>query len=106
MWIIPLVTSVGFYIASKQQRFGFNKEAVNLNLNFYSSQSLNIDQCNTGENYNLNEINNNCFFVAINKDHTDILVLGDSHAMAYEGMINVWLKNLKLKDTLYESTDR
>ncbi|MBK2094671.1 acyltransferase [Francisella philomiragia] len=101
LWIIPLVISISFYAASKHQGFGFNKEAVNLNLNFYSSQSLNLDQCNTGENYNLNEINNNCFFGSINKDHTDILVLGDSHAMAYEGMINVWLKNLKLKGYIY-----
>ncbi|MBK2267811.1 acyltransferase [Francisella philomiragia] len=101
LWIIPLVISISFYAASKHQGFGFNKEAVNLNLNFYSSQSLNLDQCNTGENYNLNEINNNCFFGTISKDHTDILVLGDSHAMAYEGMINVWLKNLKLKGYIY-----
>ncbi|MBK2025871.1 acyltransferase family protein [Francisella philomiragia] len=101
LWIIPLVISISFYAASKHQGFGFNKEAVNLNLNFYSSQSVNLDQCNTGENYNLNKINNNCFFGSINKDHTDILVLGDSHAMAYEGMINVWLNNLKLKGYIY-----
>ncbi|AJI55737.1 acyltransferase family protein [Francisella philomiragia] len=112
LWIIPLVISIGFCIASKHQGFGFN-------------QSFHVDQNQLTFSYGFSEFDNNhCFLQAESttfksidlptKDlciigshsykNTDILFIGDSHARSEYPMLSVWLKSAGL--SAYAITQR
>ncbi|KEI35417.1 hypothetical protein FRA_34c06320 [Francisella sp. W12-1067] len=100
--ILPIVISMFFMFGSISiNGFGFNKAPTNMVLTYYGGSIKPSYNCHTTADHNENTINYRCFFGDINKKQTDILVLGDSHGMAYHGMISVWLKKLKMKGYIY-----
>ena len=102
LWITPIlligcfITGV-FYI----KNFGFNQKPINYSLNYYGGQIKATYDCHTGQNYNKNIFNPKCFIGDISSKNTNTLIFGDSHAMADQGMISVWLKNNKQKGYIY-----
>ncbi|QUE30905.1 acyltransferase family protein [Francisella philomiragia] len=105
LWIIPLILACCFFIASTNNKFGFNSSNL-------------IDQNKLTYNYGFNKIDqSNCFLMIqsasfqskqlpnINvcsigspkaKD-TNFLLVGDSHARSEIPMITTWLDNINQK---------
>ena len=105
LWIIPLILACCFYIASINNRFGFNSSNL-------------IDQNKLTYNYGFNRIDqNNCFLMiqstsfqskqlpnidicsigSLKTKNTNFLLVGDSHARSEIPMITAWLDNINQK---------
>ncbi|AJI47955.1 acyltransferase [Francisella philomiragia] len=118
LWIIPLVISIGFCIASKHQGFAFNHPNIDQNKLTFKYGFEKVD--NNGCFYNFaqdSEINRNGpYYVSYEKNYdstkckvfddkkSDILVLGNSHARSDWPMVSEWIKNADSNATLLAIT--
>lgn len=102
LWIIPILIAILFAFGSTHiNNFGFNQKPKGLSLNYYGGDIQASFGCHTGQDYNKDIFNTKCFIGDTKKQHSFALVLGDSHAMADQGMLSVWLKNLNTKGYIY-----
>ena len=102
LWITPIVAATSFMVISKSNNdFGFNQQPKNLGLNYFGGNITSTSGCHTGQDYNTHVINKKCFIGDKTNENTSVLVFGDSHAMADQGMLNEWLNSLGLKGYIY-----
>ncbi|MGQ4005358.1 acyltransferase family protein [Francisellaceae bacterium CB300] len=102
LWIIPILIAIIFAFGSTHiNNFGFNQKPKSLSLNYYGGDIQASFGCHTGQDYNKDIFNTKCFIGDTKKKHSFALVLGDSHAMADQGMISIWLKDLNEKGYIY-----
>lgn len=99
-WFIPLLCAILFLkLAKLDNNFGYNSINKTANLDI-KNQYFGAIKANTNchsDSPNILGSRKDCTIGYLPAKHTSVLITGDSHAMSYTGMLNVFLKEKKLK---------
>lgn len=99
--IIPILIGFIFYISSKTiDNFGFNKithQQMTQANTYYGKLKRKYGCIDNKEGYSILPSKQLCYIGNINAKKINVLLVGDSHARAWVGMLNVFLTPKKLK---------
>jgi peptidoglycan/LPS O-acetylase OafA/YrhL len=104
LWIIPIVLASSFALCSKYvNEFGFNRVptlALKQSEGYYGVLKKSYGCIDNGKE---SLPSKKLCTIGTKNTNSNVLLVGDSHAMADVGMLNVWLKNANL--TAYVATN-